>query len=901
MGVQRKVDEAVQNICHEFKDVSIEMGGLVLHVESGSFSGAKGLILDALELCAGEQSVVKLENVELDVTERIASCQQLHVVLGPVLMTLYELVDAIRGESLASGSAASNASQSSLLHPWQIRAAEALFQSSSSSLNIQLSTVYLSLFQESQLRCQQHTFRCESLCVTDRGTLEKLLNVTHVVTELVMKDGRGTENTVVATEDGGCSPFDNEPLCVFRAQPKPKPLASVRQTAVYRAQERDACEVVIRLMCDSVSVTNPLNFAQSLKNIAHECRVSSSSDDTGGTPQKKKSVVFELQTRSGVVEKLMEGVPSLSVADMSCFVSTRDESYQWSGSIRSVTLDEVGHVDGLRIAGEDANRISVDISCLTDLLINSDTLRIFQTLAPPMEEDVEDVLDLSVRAKRARAAVFGWQLQGRDVEVFSVGEDLAITAGKMKTTDDDEGLRATVLQVLIGLMDGTIRVSAASLQGAVDPDFITRITRQFLLPGDDDANPPLEEKEKEEEEEKCNFTGERREDYVEHALLEEEPQLPPRFKMTVCQARIRMLLNRDIAFNPPGHVEIHADQFKVRIERSGRCIVSVDQAECLDRLAVSVWNKAAIVRGLRAVIDPDGEYSFRLGNAARRREEITISLDQNLLDWFGVFGENLAEKMHLAGIPPGDASGASTGGEEEEKKAKIRSVHISPFRARVDYKPRPGAEHIPGVLNYLPVRAALLRVSAFDVFRSNSWEDVGCGLAVHAMRSTGNLARVLNGVKPLRTPVDVFRNVGELVLVGTAGVANTVVNGQPLDALAAQARRVARHTAVSVLELGPGLMNVRQPALSGAALPPPSVHSNQPQGIKSGMVRAAGTFRREMNTAVAFITGDARNVDLFDLPLLMLRPMTAPVSDMLNGVCNQLDSQRLQRMNDKYG
>jgi len=33
----------------------------------------------------------------------------------------------------------------------------------------------------------------------------------------------------------------------------------------------------------------------------------------------------------------------------------------------------------------------------------------------------------------------------------------------------------------------------------------------------------------------------------------------------------------------------------------------------------------------------------------------------------------------------------------------------------------------------------------------------------------------------------------------------------------------------------------------------------------------------------------------------VLRPFTAPLAEILNGLCNQMDQQRYQRLKDKYG
>lgn len=159
-----------------------------------------------------------------------------------------------------------------------------------------------------------------------------------------------------------------------------------------------------------------------------------------------------------------------------------------------------------------------------------------------------------------------------------------------------------------------------------------------------------------------------------------------------------------------------------------------------------------------------------------------------------------------------------------------------------------------------------------------------------------NISRLIGGIKPLRAPTHIFRNMTELVLVCLPGTL-TAFTEQASETVAAQARSVAKATIVSVLELGPTL-NVRR--VGSDATQHTSIHAMQPSGIKDGFVQAGQNFTRDMGTVFAFISGDVKNIDLFDLPLMIMRPFTAPLADILNGMCNQIDGGRLQRYADKY-
>ena len=66
----------------------------------------------------------------------------------------------------------------------------------------------------------------------------------------------------------------------------------------------------------------------------------------------------------------------------------------------------------------------------------------------------------------------------------------------------------------------------------------------------------------------------------------------------------------------------------------------------------------------------------------------------------------------------------------------------------------------------------------------------------------------------------------------------------------------------------------------------------QPTGIKEGVIQAGQVFQRDVNTVIAFIGGEANaNEPASSLPMMMIRPLTSPISKLLSGVCNQLGEQ----------
>ena len=221
---------------------------------------------------------------------------------------------------------------------------------------------------------------------------------------------------------------------------------------------------------------------------------------------------------------------------------------------------------------------------------------------------------------------------------------------------------------------------------------------------------------------------------------------------------------------------------------------------------------------------------------------------------------------------------------------------MSPFKARVDYKP---SSTSLSFLKFLPLRGAVINFNLFDSFDTNP-ERLAVEFALHTINHAKNLSRIIGGIKPLRAPLSVFRNVTELVLVPFEGISAEVGGGveddyEILQGVINQAQTIVGKIAISILELGPTL-NVRR---IGTDIPT-SIHSNQPTGLKGGIIQAKQTFTTDMGTVIAFISGDMRNLDLFDLPLLLIRPLTAPLTDIVNGICNQIDSTRYNRMKNKY-
>jgi hypothetical protein len=162
----------------------------------------------------------------------------------------------------------------------------------------------------------------------------------------------------------------------------------------------------------------------------------------------------------------------------------------------------------------------------------------------------------------------------------------------------------------------------------------------------------------------------------------------------------------------------------------------------------------------------------------------------------------------------------------------------------------------------------MIKVPSFDAFNM-SIGDVGVALGLHIFSQNKNIARLVASVKPLRAPADLLKNVSELILIPLSGISGD----QPVID---RVQKISTQTIVSVLEFG-------------AQSP---MEPNQPSGIKHSLVQAGQSFTNEMKTVIGFINGDEKNINLSDIPFVIVRPITTPISTVLSGVCNQLNPSR---------
>ncbi len=666
-----------------------------------------------------------------------------------------------------------------------------------------------------------------------------------------------TATTSMSRPIESCSPFDEDKIFLFHSQPKPTPIANVAKTSSFVAHERNTAKgnIVIRIAGITVTTLPSITEQAIILNFVEHFRKPRSADN--GYCIDVAIQRFEI---IGI-----PNIPNVSIIQASCLFG---QTAMWSAKTAEINIENTLELRQLRIAGEQMKRMSGDIREL-NILNLPNLIVLIRSLS--FNNESTEPFDFIIRVRHVSINAnqyFDEKIVGETIEIFSstvVPNAIIITSGRVESMGISK-IRISSCQVSVA---DSIEVSVASIHGVINPQFIGQLIN--LL----DTKKPqtideqvflLDDKRIIRDYASCP-----RNNYVEVLLADQCSPKKPNFKIIIRQARIILQTNRPTS----GHLEFLLDQFKVRVF-DDNLNVSTEKVECLDRLTSDVWNKALILHKFNVQLDKTngvfGDFQVNIGTG-KSDEDVTISLDQHVIDFFTIFAAECGNRLN-------------------DNDNSIRSFHIAPFKARIDYKP---SETSQSFMRFLPLRGAVVKVKLFDSFDTTP-EKLAVQFALHTLNHVRNLPRILSGIKPFRAPLSIFRNVAELILIPLIDDEQDEQH-QYLGRIVSQAQTIAGKMAISILELGPAL-NVRRVGTTTDV--PTSLHSNQPNGIKNGLIQAGQTFATDMGTVIAFVSGDIRNIDLFDLPLLVVRPLTAPLTDIVNGICNQVDPTRYKRMMNKY-
>ncbi len=640
-------------------------------------------------------------------------------------------------------------------------------------------------------------------------------------------------------QEQSVSPFDHERIFLFHAHTKPNPVANSDQiTSFIECTKKKAtyiCNILIeKLYIDVHEFSLPINVKTTTATtdaliFAAELLI------------KDFKFVFDSQ--------------QLDIHANQCLCFFDSSTQHWTAKIQHMNIKNIGEVKKVRLAGDSYRSISSDIACVNVESINN-LISLLNTGPKNPDQNIEFMFRIKM------ASLSEHKLIASSIEIFTLTttHDIIITLGGVCF----EQIIASSLQIQIS--EENVRITAISISGAITPEILSSLVNKIIKNND----PKIES----EKVHNCNYCDRIIHNYMDSDISQQQQYISNeangsnrklKIKCSLLQMRLKLIL---VGCNVDSFVELHTNRLKFYIYSNGDVMIKVDNITCYDKMQTSVWNKAAIFRKLTIWKENISDFKVITGIPS-----IVCSFDQTMLDHIIAFAIK-TQSMLLTHHHDTNSSAADP--------FVIDSLYISPFKARIDYKPNDSSSYF----NFVALRGAVVKIGQFDCYDSTVQQMI-VKLTLHTINEIRNVPRLISAIKPLRTPAYILRNITELVLVPMNAVCSSDINQ-----ITAQARRIGCATIVSIMEIGSSL-NLRRVDNN-------SVHANQPSGIKDGFYQAATHLKQDLGTVFAFISGDLRNVDLFELPLMMLRPVTSPISDIMNGTCNQIDRERYQRLKDKY-
>lgn len=628
--------------------------------------------------------------------------------------------------------------------------------------------------------------------------------------------------------------FDEDKIFMYHESLRPAPIGSDERTQHYRDQTLEMASQKYHILCESVLVNFEL--------ITHVIGLVQSY--TGPSTSKKTStfaVNIQIERKCTVSMESVRLNAKRTTGSSHCgnfFVDNVSGGIHWYLSLALLKLQTV---DGIMIAMMESNKVGG--FRLERIAASSENATIgsveeLQKMIPTMTDDGEQ-MDICVHITHAKIQPNKWFQQlvlCSSIDVFTVGKDLVVIAGTVETTH----LRGSGLQIQVGETGTVVRI--AILQFLADKHQIAEIKRLLALKKNSVV---VEEMTK-----VFNIN--------DHTIIrnyqpevEAKAKAKTKFKLSIAKLYLQLRHNDWI-----GHVELSLDGLKVKV-LSDRTIVSIEYLTCLSRLKHNETKRVLVTRRVDMIAignlhdyvinfaEPDGV------------DNITLNIDPTLIDFLTQYIGYIQESE-----------------DNKTESIRVRSLKVTPFKIRLSYKP--GSSSLDSIgastaLRWIPISNAAIKVKLFECFGLMP-EEIGIAFGMHLIEDRKNLARLAGGVKLIRAPADVMRNVTELILVPT-----TAMSEQETQSMLSRVQTLSAKTIVSVLSVGAASSRV------------------QPSGIKQGIIQAGQVFQRDMNTVIAFVSGDTRSVDLLELPMMIIRPVTSPISTFISGVCNQLDQTKASK------
>ena len=330
-------------------------------------------------------------------------------------------------------------------------------------------------------------------------------------------------------------------------------------------------------------------------------------------------------------------------------------------------------------------------------------------------------------------------------------------------------------------------------------------------------------------------------------------------------------------YESKNHIKFHGSGFNINFPSSKeildqRTMLTFPTFEIIDGVESSLWYKAFWTKNLSIVWLKD--YL-----SVEAKNDLYLNIDQDFVNFIIQFFEWDVQQSFMVDNPPTSPT---------TQKPPFSSIHISELTFRLDYKPKDdGAEEVFEFINFMALRNSKILFREFYMFNIRTIDDLIQSITLNLVANIQNIQGVIAGMKPVQPIAKILSGAKNVIILPL----NTKLDKNFGHKLKLQLKKVMSDTAIEVLQVGCGL-NI---SLDGKK----SIYSNQPATIKQGFASAEKEFVGGMKTVFAFVKS-GEDADILTLPMAVIKPFTGGLSQILLGICNQLDPSRKQRMDNKY-
>ena len=321
----------------------------------------------------------------------------------------------------------------------------------------------------------------------------------------------------------------------------------------------------------------------------------------------------------------------------------------------------------------------------------------------------------------------------------------------------------------------------------------------------------------------------------------------------------------------------------------------IQSLEVKDGIQSSLWSKAVRTGDIK-IIYIDRYLSLDFG------KEIYLHIDQRFLEFVQLcintynrsyrlrFYPNIDDSTLLSnfGIGPNvtDTTNDNANDDDSTSIPPFRSIHISKMIFNFDYKPQDGGGLVSFV-NCDQIRGSKIVFNEFYLFQIKTWSILINQFVINLFSNIQNLQGIVSGIKPLRPIATILSSSKNLLILPV----NNYIGKKRSESFTKQIKNILKDVTVEVLELGSAMhVNINKKE---------SIYSNQPRNWKEGIDNGKKEFEDNCQTIIAFVQ-NSDDVDLVNLPIVMVRPITGFMSQFFQGLANQLKPSRKELMDNKY-